>query len=86
MTRIAREIAPAYSHHIIQRGNNRAKIFSALETRMKYLDILRDYSQRYNVAVLAYCLMSNHVHLLVKPHQVESLAKMMQGLSQAYAK
>jgi len=86
MARIARVVAPEYPHHIIQRGNNRAKIFSAVKTRKKYLGLLRDYAKKHQVSVLAYCLMSNHVHLLIKPRQSESLAKLMQGVSQAYTK
>ena len=86
MARIARVVVPEYPHHIIQRGNNRAKIFSAIKTRKKYLKLLKDYAQKHHVSVLAYCLMSNHVHLLLKPHQAESLAKLMQGVNQAYTK
>ena len=84
MPRIARAVAVDFPHHVIQRGNNRAKVFFAVQTREKYLNLLKDYSRKYDVSIMAYCLMTNHVHLLVKPRQPESLAKMMQGVSLCY--
>ncbi|MDI6732685.1 MAG: transposase [Planctomycetota bacterium] len=86
MPRIARAVAVDFPHHIIQRGNNRQKVFFAVDTRRKYLDMLKDYAERWDISILAYCLMTNHIHLLVKPHEENSLAKMMQGVSQGYSK
>jgi len=84
MPRIARAVAVGYPHHVIQRGNNRAKVFFAQETRAEYLDLLKEYSTQWNVSILAYCLMTNHVHLLVRPGKEESLAKLMQGVTLCY--
>ena len=86
MPRIARAVAVDFPHHIIQRGNNRQKVFFAIETRKKYLELVKEYADIWGASVLAYCLMTNHIHLLIKPHQEDSLAKMMQGVSQGYAK
>ena len=86
MPRIARAVAVDFPHHIIQRGNNRQKVFFAIETRKKYLKLIEEYADIWNASVLAYCLMTNHIHLLVKPHQEDSLSKMMQGVSQGYSK
>ena len=86
MPRIARAVALDYPHHIIQRGNNRQKVFFAIDTRKKYLELVNEYAGQWDASVLAYCLMTNHIHLLIKPHQDDSLAKMMQGVSQGYAK
>jgi putative transposase len=86
MARIARVVAVDFPHHIVQRGNNRNKVFFAQQTRHKYLELLRQYAQDWNVTILAYCLMTNHIHLLAKPHQLNALSKMMQGVSQAYSK
>ncbi|MFH0888320.1 MAG: transposase [Planctomycetota bacterium] len=86
MPRIARVVAVDFPHHIIQRGNNRQKVFFAIDTRKKYLELIREYAATWNVSILAYSLMTNHIHLLVKPRQEDSLAKMMQGVSQGYAK
>jgi putative transposase len=81
MPRIARIVGIGYPHHIIQRGNNRENIFFDQEDRRLYLKWLKKYSLECGCAVHAYCLMSNHVHLLVVPQYNYSLAKTMQKLS-----
>ena len=86
MPRIARAVAVGFPHHVIQRGNNREKIFFAEVTREKYLNWLKEYADLWGVKILAYCLMTNHIHLLVKPDKMESLAKMMQGLNVSYTR
>jgi putative transposase len=86
MPRIARAVAVGFPHHVIQRGNNREKIFFAEATRKKYLNWLKEYADLWGVKILAYCLMTNHIHLLVKPDKMESLAKMMQGLNVSYTR
>ena len=84
MPRIARGVAVSYPHHIVQRGNNREKIFFHDKDKEKYLSLLKKYSEKWSVKILAYCLMSNHVHLLAKPLEDLSLYKMMQGLTLCY--
>jgi len=84
MPRIARAVAAGFPHHIVQRGNNREKVFIDDEDREKYIDLLKKYSKKRNAQVLAYCLMTNHVHLLVKPKENESMYKMMQGVTLCY--
>ena len=86
MPRVARAVAEGFPHHVIQRGNNRQKVFFAHTTREKYLDLLKEYSQRWSASILAYCLMTNHVHILARPNQPESLAKMMQGVTLGYTR
>ena len=65
MPRIARVCAVGYPHHITQRGNNKEKVFFDDEDRRLYLDILQRYKNKYGIKILAYCLMRNHVHILV---------------------
>jgi putative transposase len=84
MPRIARVVAVDYPHHITQRGNNRGKVFFAAQTRKSYLELLQEHARKYEVGILAYCLMTNHVHLLVRPHHEGTLAKMMHGLNFKY--
>ncbi|MEA3453458.1 MAG: transposase [Candidatus Caldatribacteriota bacterium] len=81
MPRIARIVGIGYPHHVIHRGNNRQNIFFDQEDRRLYLKWLEKYSLECNCTVHAYCLMSNHVHLLVIPQYNYSLAKTMQKLS-----
>jgi putative transposase len=84
MPRIGRAVAPGYPHHVIQRGNNRENVFFEKEDRTKYLSLLNKYAFKWNAPIMAYCLMSNHIHLLTKPLSEESLFKMMQGLTLCY--
>jgi len=84
MPRIARAVAVGFPHHIIQRGNNKEKVFFDKKDREKYLLLLKKYSDKWDSSILAYCLMSNHVHLLTRPKQEESLYKMMQGVTLCY--
>ena len=84
MPRIARAVAAGYPHHVVQRGNNKEKVFFSRKDKEQYLSFLKKYSEKWKSPILAYCLMSNHVHLLAKPYEEESLYKMMQGLTLCY--
>ncbi len=84
MPRIARAVAVGFPHHIVQRGNNKEKFFFNKKDRENYLSLLNKYADKWNSPVLAYCLMSNHVHLLARPKKEESLHKMMQGVTLCY--
>ncbi len=84
MPRIARAVATGFFHHVVQRGNNREKVFFEGEDREKYLELLKKYSDKWDSPILAYCLMSNHIHLLTRPKSEESLYKMMQGVTLCY--
>ncbi len=84
MPRIARIIAPGYPHHVTQRGNNRSLVFFDDEDRQTYLDILSNYAQKHSLQIWAYCLMDNHVHLLVVPRSEDSLARGIGLTNQVY--
>jgi len=75
MPRIARVCAINYPHHITQRGNNRETVFFDDEDRKFYLSILNKYRDEWDFEIWAYCLMTNHVHLLAVPRKEDSLAK-----------
>ncbi|MCP4652902.1 MAG: transposase [Candidatus Omnitrophica bacterium] len=84
MSRIARLVAVDYPHHIIQRGNNRRNVFLSDDDRQHYLRLLAKYSEECACKVKAFCLMSNHVHLLLVPTDKTALAKAMQKISLSY--
>jgi putative transposase len=84
MPRIARAVAVGFPHHIVQRGNNGEGVFFEDRDKRKYLSLLKNYSEKWRSPVIAYCLMSNHVHLLTRPAGAESLSKMMQGVTLCY--
>jgi len=77
MARRPRVIIPGLAHHVTQAGNNHQEIFTYNDDRRLYLQLLARYAQRYEVHILAYCLMPDHVHLVVVPDHDFSLACLM---------
>ncbi len=75
MHRVARIVITGCPHHVTQRGNNRQDVFFVDDDRRAYLEILRLQAERYGLTVDGYCLMCNHVHLIVTPQDEQSLAK-----------
>jgi len=84
MARLPRLFIKDCPHHLIQRGNNRQAIFFADEDYTVYLDKLKDFSEKYQVKVHAYVLMTNHVHLLVSTEYEGAISKMMQSMGRYY--
>jgi len=84
MARLPRLVIPNQPHHIIQRGNDRQTIFRDNDDFQTFLDWLREAAKQYQVAVHAYVLMSNHLHLLATPNDEVGLAKMMQWVGRHY--
>ncbi len=85
MPRIARLVIPEYPHHITQRGNYRQDIFRDDADRRQYLFLMADYSRKYHLDILAYCLMNNHVHFIVIPNSEESLGDTLRIVHTRYA-
>ncbi len=85
MARQARVVLPGVAHHVTQRGNDRQDVFFVDEDRRVYLSYLRDSAERYGLGVSAYCLMANHIHLIVTPAREESLAKALGRTHLMYA-
>src|SRR5438105_4208050 len=67
MPRQPRFYYPGSVLHIVQRGNNRARVFASAQDHRFYLDCLRDAACAHDVAIHGYVLMTNHVHLLASP-------------------
>ena len=86
MSRQPRLAVPGYPHHIIQRGNNRQAIFADADDYQRLLDALREQAAANQVAVHAYVLMSNHLHLLVTPQTTEGMSRTMQALGRSYVR
>jgi putative transposase len=84
MARRLRLILPGVAVHVIQRGVNRAACFRADADYLVYLSNLRHLSAKHGCAVHAYCLMTNHVHLLLTPSAAESCTGLMRDLGQRY--
>lgn len=74
MPRRARVVIPGYPHHVTQRGNRRQQVFFSEQDYQAYRRMLLELKDPAGVQVWAYCLMQNHVHLVVCPERQESLA------------
>ena len=72
MARLLWVVVADVAHHVRQRGNGRQFLLAIDSERMVYLDLLRQAVHVEGVTVVGYCLMSNHVHLVVIPHRVEA--------------
>lgn len=83
MPRTGRIVLPGYPHHVVQRGHNRQVVFATGEDFQHYLDDLRELRDRLDVRVHAYCLMTNHVHLLLAPGEDygSGMARLMKALA-----
>lgn len=82
MPRAARLIVPDYPHHIIQRGHNRQVVFACDDDYQYYLDNLREWKEKLGCRVFAYCLMTNHIHLIVDPGENPTeLAQLMKRVT-----
>ena len=84
MSRMQRLIINNASYHIMVRGNQKQITFIEEEDFAKYLDLLRHYKREYGFKLYGYCLMPNHVHLILEVEDGIDLSKIMQGLNQAY--
>ena len=86
MARLARLTLPGYPHYVIQRGNNRQTIVTGAADCRMLLDVLDQNASKFQVAVHAYVLMSNHFHLLTTPQTQDGLTKMMQAVGRTYVR
>ena len=75
MTRLARMIFPGLPHHVTRRGNRREAIFFEDGDHEIYRDLLAEQTRKAGVEVWAYCLMPNHVHLILTPRTAEGIGR-----------
>lgn len=85
MARIARLVVPGYPHHVTQRGSRRQPTFFEAGDYRRYVRLLVDHSVQHDLEVWAYCLMPNHVHLVVVPRDEDCLAKCLAQAHRRYA-
>lgn len=82
MARRRRVAIAGYPHHVVQRGHNRRDVFASDADRLSYLATLREFRDELGLKVHGYCLMSNHVHLIIDPgDDVEHLSQLMKRLA-----
>jgi len=85
MARLAPVVAVGIPHHVTQRGNARRFILDNDADRLVYLNLLQQNIALHQIGLVGYCLMSNHVHLVMIPHHSETLAKAMRETHGRYA-
>lgn len=73
MARMARVVVSGYPHHVTQRGNRRQKTFFCTDDYRYYLELMSEYTHQSGTEVWAYCLMPNHVHLVMVPESEDGL-------------
>ena len=82
MPRPPRTFVVGYPHHVVQRGHNRRPVFEAPEDYRFYLRNLAEQTQALGLRVFAFCLMTNHVHLVLQPERdSEHISRVMRVLS-----
>jgi putative transposase len=85
MGRHARLIVPDVALHVVQRGNNRQECFHHDTDRLVYLSLLSDAAALRHCAIHAYCLMTNHIHLLLTPRDEDGCSLTMRDVGRDYA-
>lgn len=86
MPRHPRLVLIGYPHHIILRGNNRSAIFYNDADKHFFIAYLLGAKGKTNSKIYAYCLMTNHVHLLIEPTDEHGLGNMIQSLGRKYVR
>jgi len=83
---MARFVAAGVPHHITQRGNAQQNVFDDSADRRIYLNLLHRYAAEHQLGIWAWCLMTNHVHLLAVPKTGSSLANALGHSHRDYAR
>ena len=86
MAWMPRLVVPGLAHHVTQRGARRMKTFFEQSDYLTYLDLLVEFKALAGVDIWAYCLMPNHVHLVVVPQEKDSLATLFHHVHRRYTR
>ncbi|MDF1586090.1 transposase [Marinimicrococcus flavescens] len=84
MARLARVVVPGLPHHVTQRGNRRQKVFFGADDYALYKRLLREHARAAGVEIWAWCLMPNHVHLILVPPTAAALAMALREAHRRY--
>ena len=86
MPRPLRIYLPDLIYHVLNRGNNRQVIFAEESDYLHYLNILKKYKEKFNFKLFAYCLMTNHIHLLIKTPANGTISEIMKAITIAHTR
>jgi putative transposase len=85
VSRLARLVVPGLPYHVTQRGNGGQRVFFSDEDYACYRDLLAEAAQEARVAVWTWCLMPNHVHLILRPDDEDGLRRALARAHRRYA-
>ena len=71
-------------HHMVQ-GINKEQIFKSNDDKNKYLFLIKEYYQKFNIDIIAYCIMDNHIHMLLYSDKIQSISNFMKQVNSIYA-
>lgn len=86
MARRPRLFVANVPYHVVQRGNNRNPIFFSEEDYFFFLNVLQEAKSKYPCLIYAYCLMTNHFHLLIQPKEKNNISLLMKLLGAKYVR
>ena len=86
MARMARVVIPNYPHHITQRGNRRQKTFFCDDDYRYYIELISEFSLQSGTEIWVYCLMPNHVHIVMVPREEDGLRATLDDADKAAEK
>ena len=86
MARTARLVVPHYPHHVTQRGNRRQRTFFSQDDYQHYIELLVNSKAKAGIEIWAYCLMPNHIHLVVVPQFENSIARFFSDAHRRYTR
>jgi putative transposase len=86
MARLARIVVPGFAHHVTQRGNRRQPVFFSEEDYAAYRDLIAASCTANEVRCLAWCLMPNHVHLILVPADADGLRAALAEAHRRYSR
>jgi len=84
MARQARKVSPTKYYHVMMRGNNREKIFTRKDQKSYFIELLIDFKKQPPVEIAAYCVMDNHVHIVIAG-EIDDLSEVMKRINIKYA-
>ena len=85
MPRLARKDYDTSFFHVMTQGINKECIFNDNTNKEKYIELMCKYLEKYNVKIIAYCIMDNHAHLLVYAKRIYELSEYMRSINTTYA-
>ncbi len=84
MARLPRVVIPGIAHHVTQRGNRRERTFFEDGDYQLYLDLLKDAAGQARAEIWSYCLMPNHVHIIIVPSDEDGLWRTFRRVHRDY--